>query len=234
MAVLVPEILTEEFFSSLSDEYETIGDFDEAAFIDSFKWDLAKYAEIMFDKLMAMDKFENMLLSSKVDYVFMCIGESFHRIFSALEADYNPLENFFTNRTLSNSTSGSNTKTGGYTDTPSGSKTRSYTDHGNIGQGTTFESYGDNDFRNISKTKSNGTVSDSFTNYQEQRTYNQMKDTISSSGSITENKNGNSGIFSKQDLTTREIHLRLKNQIAPILVRMCVDVINKGVWADDD
>ena len=166
--------------------------------------------------------------------IYMCIGDSFHKIFEALTTQYDPLENFFTRRLLTDSTNGSNTRTGGYSDTPSGSKTRSFTNYGNIGQGTTFESCGDGDFRNISKTKTDGTINEGYSNYSETRSYNNMKDDVLSTKSVSENKNGNSGIFSKQDLTTREIALRLKHRIIPIFVRMCVDVVNKGVWKDDD
>ena len=51
---------------------------------------------------------------------------------------------------------------------------------------------------------------------------------------IEENRHGSSGIFSKQDLTQREIDLRLRNRVIPILVRMVVDTFTSGVYSDVD
>lgn len=45
-----------------------------------------------------------------------------------------------------------------------------------------------------------------------------------------EDKHGNSGIFSKQDLVSREVKLRLRDRVIPIYVRMVVDCFSSGVW----
>ena len=217
MAVVIPNVLNSLTYETIFDLFNDEGFQTEYYVLERFKDEIVAYTEMMYDTLYAM-----------------CMGNSFHKIFEALTTQYDPLENFFTRRMLTDSTNGSNTRTGGYSDTPSGSKTRSFTNYGNIGQGTTFESYGDGDFRNISKTKTDGTINEGYSNYSETRSYQNMKDDILSTKSVSENKNGNSGIFSKQDLTTREIALRLKHRIIPIFVRMCVDVVNKGVWKDDD
>lgn len=234
MAVVIPNVLNSLTYETIFGLFNDEGFQTEYYVLERFKDEIVAYTEMMYDALYAMDFLEDKSTTIRANMIYMCIGNSFHKIFEALTTQYDPLENFFTHRILSDSTNGSNTRTGGYKDTPTGSKTRTFNNYGNVGQGTTFESYGDTDFRNISKTIANGTVNDGFNEYSETRSYQNMKDDILSTKSVSEDKNGNSGIFSKQDLTTREIALRLKNRIIPIFVRMCVDVVNKGVWKDDD
>jgi hypothetical protein len=234
MAVVIPNILNDLTYETIFDLFNDEGFQTEYYVLERFKNEIVAYTEMMYDTLYAMDYLEDKSTTIRANMIYMCIGNSFHKIFEALTTQYDPLENFFTHRLLTDTTNGSNERTGGYSDTANGKKERSYDDHGTTGMGTTFESYGDTDFRNISKTKTNGTVTDDFTNYGQARTYDNMKDTVNSSKSVSENKSGNSGIFSKQDLTTREIALRMKHRIIPIFVRMCVDVVNKGVWKDDD
>lgn len=234
MAVVIPNILNDLTYETIFQSFNSEGFTTEYYVLEAFKNEIVAYTEMMYDTLYAMDFLEDKSTSIRANMIYMCIGNSFHKIFEALTTQYDPLENFFTHRLLTDSTNGSNTRTGGYSDTPTGTKTRSFTNYGNVGQGTTFESYGDGDFRNISKTKADGTVNEGYSNYSETRSYNSMKDDVLSTKSVSEDKNGNSGIFSKQDLTTREIALRLKHRIIPIFVRMCVDVVNKGVWKDDD
>lgn len=69
-------------------------------------------------------------------------------------------------------------------------------------------------------------VNRTFENRKDERTFDDYEETT--------NKRGNSGIFSKQDLTQREIRLRIKNRIVPIYVRMVVDTFSAGVWSDDN
>ena len=235
MAVVIPNILNDLTYETIFDLFSDEGFQTEYYVLERFKNEIVAYTEMMYDTLYAMDYLEDKSTTIRANMIYMCMGNSFHKIFEALTTQYDPLENFFTHRLLTDTTNGSNKKTGGYKDTPTGSRERTFTNYGNVGQGTTFESYGDEDFRNISKTISNGKINDGYSNgYQEKRTYEDLTDTVNSSKSVSENKSGNSGIFSKQDLTTREIALRMKHRIIPIFVRMCVDVVNKGVWKDDD
>lgn len=234
MAVMVQEILNDDFFYALANYFSLAGRNDIFDFINSQHTSLIGFSALSYEGLYALDSLEDVDTAEVAGFVYATIGESFPKIYDALVADYNPLENYFTDREMSDTLDSDSTRTGGYTDAPSGTKRRSFTDYGNIGMGTTFESFGDNDFRNISKTKTNGTINDGFENYQEQRTYNSLKDTGNSDRSITENRSGSSGIFSKQDLTEREVKLRIRYRLKPILVRMCVDVINKGVWKNED
>lgn len=236
MAIQVQEILTSEFFTELLNRFNTDGRTDIYQALSDYAGEFSMLSLVSYEGLCALDIFESRLqtTSSRVSYVYLNIMHSFPKIFDSLVADYNPLENFFTDREMSDSLDSDSTRTGGYTDTPSGSKTRSFTNYGNTGMGTTFESFGDNDFRNISKTKADGTINDGFINYQEQRVFNSLKDEGNADRSVEEHKSGNSGIFSKQDLTKREIELRLHYRLIPIFIRMCVDCINKGVWADED
>lgn len=235
MAIQIQEILTSDFYTELANDFNEAGHTEIYSMMGTYIQAIVDYSRMMFDGLMAMDFLEDKDDARRAAMCYVCMGEAFVRVFDALVADYNPLENFFTDRTMSDDASSGMTRTGGYTDTPTGSRVQEYENYGNVGQGTTFESYGDNDFRNISKTIANGKVKDGYTvGYNEKRVYDSMKDTGNVERDVEEHKKGNSGIFSKQDLTNREIQLRLKNRIVPTLVRMVVDVLNKGVWSDGD
>lgn len=65
-------------------------------------------------------------------------------------------------------------------------------------------------------------VEKSFTNRKDTTGYKNYKE--------GEDKHGNSGIFSKQDLVSREVKLRLRDRVIPIYVRMVVDCFSSGVW----
>lgn len=234
MAIQMQEILTLEFFNELSTLFTQAGREDIHDYIMENYITMTQFAQMTYEGLLALDYLEDLSASHRARIAFTSIGDAFPKIFDALVADYNPLENFFTDREMTDNLDSDTIRTGGYTDTPSGSKTRSFTNYGNTGMGTTFESFGDSDFRNISKTKADGTINDGFDDYQEQRVYNNMKDEGNADREVEEHKHGNSGIFSKQDLTKREISLRLSYRLRPLLVRMVVDVFSKGVWADED
>lgn len=234
MAIQMQEILTLEFFNEFSNLFTQAGREDIHDYIMENYITMTQFAQMSYEGLLALDYLEDLSASHRARIAFTAIGDAFPKIYDALVADYNPLENFFTDREMTDNLDSDSTRTGGYTDTPSGSKERSFTNYGYTGMGTTFESYSDNDFRNISKTKTDGTINDGFDQYQEQRVYNSMKDEGNADRSVEEHKSGNSGIFSKQDLTKREIALRLSYRLRPLLVRMIVDVFNKGVWADAD
>ena len=234
MAVMVQEILNDDFFYALANYFTLTGRQDIFDFINNQHASLIGFSKLSYEGLYALDSLEGVDTGEVAGFVFAAIGNSFPKIYDALVADYNPLENYFTDREMTDNLDSDTTRTGGYTDTPSGKKTRDFVDNGVKGLGTTFESYGDNDFRNISKTQTIGQIDDKFEDYQEQRTYNSLKDTGNADRSITEKRSGSSGIFSKQDLTEREVKLRIRYRLKPILVRMCVDVINKGVWKNED
>lgn len=69
-------------------------------------------------------------------------------------------------------------------------------------------------------------VEKSFTNRKDTTGYKNYKE--------GEDKHGNSGIFSKQDLVSREVKLRLRDRVIPIYVRMVVDCFSSGVWDNAD
>lgn len=79
------------------------------------------------------------------------------------------------------------------------------------------------------------TTTTEYEDYHVDKTFDDRKDTTTYNDYEEDtDKKGNSGIFSKQDLTQREIRLRIKNRIIPIYVRMVVDTFSAGVWADDN
>ena len=257
------EILTSSFFEALQAAFEARYTESEpvCVFLDYFKDDLYLLVELDYPDLPCIEFVEDKTPLILAQVAFMKMGDAFRRIFDALVADYDPLENFFTDGTFSKEGEDSLSKTGKEVTTPSGkvkviqsgqsitSNSGSYT----VGQGTTYDNASTDytstsDFRNISKNHQNQetaqklgdgsggnlpTSTTEYENYKSEKSFEQRADSNEYSESRTENKRGNSGIFSKQDLTQREIRLRLRNRILPIYVRMCVDVFASGVWQSE-
>ena len=75
------------------------------------------------------------------------------------------------------------------------------------------------------------TTTTEYENHYVEKTFNNRKDTTKYNNyEEGEDKHGNSGIFSKQDLVSRELKLRLRDRVIPIYVRMVVDCFSSGVW----
>lgn len=239
-------VLNSAFWNELGalyndDEYTELGNIiqDKGA-------ELAAYSSMHYGELKFFDWLDGMPTDDIAAIAYLDIGLAFYKVYKALTADYNPLENYFTDRTYSESGGGSNERTGSVDSTPSGTVSNTYSgtkETENNGGTNTLEgtSYDDANFRNISKNTVDTTVTERFTNYgsttsynnyKVTQTYNKVTDTQEASKDGSENRSGSSGIFSKQDLTQREIDLRLKNRIFPILVRMVVDVLNAGVYSE--
>ena len=243
-------ILNDEFFVAFGREY-LLDDYEQDDvvahfFTTKFPY-LEKYIELTYSDLPFWDELDDMPDSYIVKTAYTALGDAFHKLYMAMTTEYNPLENYFVDRTMSTDTDGDVKKTGNKETTPTGTiavnsngtKTHGYQDDSSVSQGTTFESYGDNDFKNINKVKHSGTVTDGFTNfgtttsYQNYKTtesYNNINTNTDMTESIEEHRSGNSGIFRKQELTKAEIELRVNYQFTKIACRMLVDLFNKGVW----
>lgn len=265
----IPQILTSDFWDSLGSRFLTDNHPEISKFIIDNKNNLFVYSAMTYDGLSILTAIEKTSDEGRADIAYMIMGDAFTRIYKALTTDYDPLENFYTDRTLHDDISGSTeklgteerTRTGDQVTSPSGNvkvtstgtRKLSVVDGSTVGQGTTFETAttdpkSTSDFRNISKTINDSEQNESFEdfgtntgyeNYEVKTKYNDVKDKLSfqsrsdsttGSHDIDEHKKGNSGIFSKQDLTFREIKLRLREKITEILVRMIVDIFNSGVW----
>lgn len=141
--------------------------------------ELASYSALHYGNVCIISYLDSMLPSEKAAVTLMEMGMAFERIASILLAEYDPLENYFTNRDmtttydLENAKSGTetNTRNGKETVTPSGSITstdtgiteRSTTGSNTVGQGTTYDNAGfsptaSDEFRNIGKTINSDTV----------------------------------------------------------------------------
>lgn len=238
------------FLTAIIALYELSGRDDIAELILNNKTAIINYSTIKYDGLSVWKSLDNMVDSDIAHIAYLDMGHAFERVYDALIAEYDPLENYFTDRTESTEHGGAITKTGDKTTTPSGSTSNKangtvnhgYTSHGSKHQGTTYDAYSDSDFKNISRDVMDGTVQDSynnygttteFNNYKVEEKYNDITETDTRTEEIEEHRKGNSGIFSKQDLTSREIQLRIKNKILPIFVRLIVDVFNTGVYSSD-
>lgn len=241
-------ILTSEFFYQLASQYDA--DEPVRAFMLEYNEEFHKHVVVNYKGLRFIsDIYPEQTIANAV-YAYALLGEALRRVFNALTADYNPLENYFTDRTMETDLSNTQEKTGNkdvqktgqISTTQGGTKTRTYNQHGNVGQATSFESYGDDDFANVSKNIMEGSVQDGYVGYGSTTTYGangtpmsektvyDVKDETTGGEDVEEHRSGNSGIFSKQDLTTRELTLRQGNLFLKTAVRMLVDAFNTGVW----
>lgn len=239
-------VLNSAFWNELGalyneDEYTDLGNFiqDKGAV-------LAAYSSMNYGNLKFFEWLSGMPTADIAAIAYLDMGLAFYKVYKALTARYDPLENYFTDRMYSESGGGSNERSGSEETAPTGKVSNTYSgtkETENNGGTNTLEgtAYDDENFRNISKNTVDTTVTErfndygsttSYTGYKVTKTYNEVTDTQEASKEGSENRSGSSGIFSKQDLTQREIDLRLKNRIFPILVRMVVDVLNTGVYAE--
>lgn len=246
-------VLTSEFFLAFSLQFPSdIPEPDEETmtFFSTFRDQLAIHASLNYGDLPFWDELDDLTVVQRAQYAFSLLGHPLSRMYHALIANYNPLENYFTDRDMTTDASNTQTKTGdkdvqktGQISTEQGgTKTRTYNQHGNVGQSTSFESYGDDDFANVSKNIMEGSVQDGYENYGSTTTYGTAQNPMSEKTvydvttedtggeTVEEHRSGNSGIFSKQDLTQRELTLRQTNLYMKTAVRMFVDAFNTGVW----
>lgn len=260
MKVMIQQVLTLEFWEQLrakasSQEYTSFVQV-MSPFTD---WEFEAYTRFKFGDVPVFPETLEMNATTRAEIAFIQMGAAFERIASALLTDYNPLENYFTDRTMSTESGSDSTKTGDIETTPTGTVTvtdsgkmiRDYDGSDTIGQGTTYDNAStdetaSDEFVNISKTINNTKVTEesdpedpkkretSYNDYKVTQSFKDLNTNTTGEESVTENRSGSSGIFSKQDLTQREIDLRLRNRVLPILVRMAVDVFATGVYSDDD
>ena len=256
--VLAEQILTTDFwteFKSQAIDLNLTKTLVVLNFMDISKFEV--YSKFIFGDVPFFPEVTDMTVDDRVSVALMDMGHAFERIADALLANYNPLENYFTEREVTTETDGTVTKTGKETTTPSGTvantttgKTIRESDSGyTVGQGTTYDNASTDptstsDFRNISKTvdktknleysDSNNPkkVETSFNNYKVDKEFVDVQNETDMTEGITESKHGSSGIFSKQDLTSREIDLRLRRRLLKIMVGMVVDVFSNGVYSE--
>lgn len=257
----VEEALTSDFWIAFKGACRTFNLLTVESFLDVYTTPnfLASYCAMKFGDIPLFKEVEDMTDVYRASVAIMEVGTALERIVDALTAEYNPLENYFTDREMTTGTESSLTKTGKDVTTPSGKAV--VTDKGKmhqkgnnsdtVGQGTTYDSAttsasSSNDFYNISKTVNALDVTQesdaqdprkretTFENYKVEHSFDNRKDEGESSEEIEEHRSGNSGIFSKQDLTQREIDLRLKNRLVPIICRMVVSVFETGVYSSDN
>lgn len=140
--------------------------------------DFTNFTALHYGEVGILSHLEPMTVAQRASVTLMEMGMAFERIASILLAEYDPLENYFTNRDmtttydLDNTKSGTetNTRSGKETVTPSGSVTSTdsgiterSTDGSNaVSQGTTYDNAGfspeaTDEFRNIGKTINNVT-----------------------------------------------------------------------------
>ena len=247
----IPEVVNQGFLNEMLVLF-TADNFREASdLLTNYATPIIGLAALQYKDLEVWEDLEDLTVADRANIAYAEMGNAFGRICAALTTDYDPLANYFTDREETDSNSGALTRSGNKTVTPSGtiSNTQSgNVTHGFVGrdtktQGTTYDAYSDSDFKNIGKTIQDGTSSDTYNNlktttsfdeYSTTETYNNIADTDTRQTDIEEHRSGNSGIFSKQDLTQREINLRTRNRISSIFLRMVVDVFNTGVYSSDD
>ena len=111
-------ILTSNFWTLLGARFSALEHDNVGVIIDDSADYLANYTEITYGDLPFWDMLADKTMLEIVYMAYLTMGEPFARIFNALDTNYNPLENYFTDRTYNESGSGSNVKTGSITTTP--------------------------------------------------------------------------------------------------------------------
>lgn len=250
------EVLTANFWREFGNKADTAG--YHALVLALANLDAVEsYSVITYADLPFWDWLEDYSDLKRAELAYAVCGDALGRVAEALAKNYEPLENFYTDGTSDTDYGKTVTKSGKETTTPSGSIENSRTgDHEvenensvSLGQSTTYDDADSsvpdpidsvdssliNVGRNISRGKSkekftNYADTTSYTDYKVEKEYSDLAEAQSGTDSIEEHRSGNSGIFSKQDLTQREINLRLRNLLISIIVRQVVDVFNSGVW----
>ena len=216
------------------------------------------YSKITYSDLPLWDWLEDYSDLKRAELAYAVCGRAIGKVAEALAKNYDPLENFFTDGTSETDYGKTVTKSGKEKTTPEGTVTHyrqgehtvETENSASLGQSTTYDDADssvpeeldtpDSSLVNVGRNINKGKTKETFDNFGETTTYTDQyrivkefedyADTQSGADSTKENRSGNSGIFSKQDLTQREINLRLRNLLVPIIVRQVVDVFNSGVW----
>ena len=215
------------------------------------------YSIIKYSDLPFWDWLEDYSDLKRAELAYTVCGQAIGKVAEALAKNYEPLENFYTDGTSETDYGKTVTKSGKETTTPSGSIINSRNGEHDIenenstslGQSTTYDDADssvpspldttDSSLVNVGRNINKGKAKESFNNYNDTTSYSSYKvekeyadlaEAQSGADSTEEHRSGNSGIFSKQDLTQREINLRLRNLLVPIIARQVVDVFNSGVW----
>lgn len=218
---------------------------------------VAGYSTITYADLPLWDWLEDYSDLKRAELAYTVCGQAIGKVAEALAKNYDPLENFYTDGTSETDYGKTVTKSGKETTSPSGTITHSRTGEHEIenentvslGQSTTYDDADssvptpldtvDSSLVNVGRNINKGTSKETFNNYADttsytsykvEKEYDDVAEAHSGTDSTEEHRSGNSGIFSKQDLTQREINLRLRNLLVPIIVRQVVDVFNSGVW----
>ena len=251
------EVLTIEFWRRFSGLADTDGyrDLVSALFDVNavIRYSILKYSDLPF-----WDWLEDLSDANRAELAYTVCGHALGKVAESLAKNYDPLENFFTDGTSDTDYGKTVTKSGKEITTPKGTVTHyrdgtheiETQDTASLGQSTAYDTADStvpiplddaestlvNVGRNITKGKTKekfdhfGDTTTYDENYKVEKSFEDYKEAQSGTDSTEEHRSGNSGIFSKQDLTQREINLRLRNLLVPIIVRQVVDVFNSGVW----
>lgn len=246
----IPEVVNKAFLNEMLLLFAADNFREASNLLNNYATPIIGLAALHYKDLEVWEELEDLTDVDRADIAYTEMGNAFGRICEALSTEYDPLANYFTDREETDTNSGAITRTGNKTVAPigtisnmqTGSVTHGFTGRDTKTQGTTYDAYSDNDFKNIGKTLQEGTTTDTYNNvttqttytgYSTTETYNTIADTDTRQTDIEEHRSGNSGIFSKQDLTQREVNLRTRNRISSIFLRMIVDVFNTGVYSSD-
>ena len=251
------EVLTIEFWRRFSGLADTDGyrDLVSALFDVNavISYSILKYADLPF-----WDWLEDLSDANRAELAYTVCGRALGKVAESLAKNYDPLENFFTDGTSKTDYGKTVTKSGKEITTPMGTVTHyrkgehtiEIENSVSLGQSTTYDDAdssvptpldtADSSLVNVGRNINKGKTKENFDNFGDSTTYDEnykveksfedFAETQSGTDSTEEHRSGNSGIFSKQDLTQREINLRLRNLLVPIIVRQVVDVFNSGVW----
>ena len=135
---------------------------------------------------------------------------TFEHLIKVIQAEYDPIENVFEDRTETTTYGKTDTRTGGYKDTEGGKDQRDITNSGTDTTTNTVSAFNSSTYQpdNQSSTLHGHTVDDDITfGHTTERVYNSDKNTQGGKDELTVKRHGNVGITSADELINQELEL---------------------------
>lgn len=225
---------------------------DLSTYLQSVSVSISTEIEIRYDKLLALDDFEEYLEVQGeefvADYIFNRISNEVERIYQALTIQYNPKYNY--HRDISERNTGEDSHLYGGTDSDglSGTDNTHSSDSLDVDNTTvkdnsifssnTYDSANSEGLRPTDKQENEYQTHEDYEEvYNTQTTYGKTKTTtygktlrMTYGRNVSTSIEGNNGIYPFPDLIKKEYDLRMKHKLFDTIVSIIVKSVSSGVW----
>lgn len=225
---------------------------DLSTYLQSISISISTEIQIRYDKLLALDEFEEYVESEAeifiADYIYDRISNEVERIYQALTIQYTPKYNYYRNISEENTGEDSHLYGGTDSDRLSGTDNTQSTDSLDIDNNTvkdnsTFSSntYDSADAQGLRPTDKQENEYQTHEDYEEryntQTTYGKTNTTtygktlrMTYGRNVSTSIEGNNGIYPFPDLIKKEYDLRMKHKLFDTIVSLIVKSVSSGVW----